>query len=392
MNKREVEQFLDPLKNRPDLNPRSEFKQELRKKLSEKQSGNQKRKFIHWFPNMAAAALLVIGVLIGTELFTSDNTNSQEQVTPVENHLDPAVSDTDIADITEEEARELIGTAFAHYSVVVNGGGPEIGELFKQDDMVYRFMGEDFLSKESVLTYLQEKYTEKTALKIIEEIPFVVKDEKLAQPHKFITGNLQWADGEIQQFSEEDKKTRLVKFKVPVENVDQYQSFNLILQYENGWKLDHKLPFSYGDNTEATSERDTAVKEFTLTDTEKAVYEKFAADFNEDHLRHLEPLSIAKLYVFADLENNQEAVYALYTDKEGYVQWSKEEHIKMSGNEEHSKEKTLSVFNGLQDGKFIKTEEDGGYIEFYKADGSMMGFQMVKDEDGIWNVGFMPIQ
>ncbi|WP_421384863.1 DL-endopeptidase inhibitor IseA family protein [Bacillus salacetis] len=388
MNKREVDQFLEPLKNRPDLNPRTEYKQELRNKLSGRQVENNKRKLAHWVPNLVAAALLIVGVVVGAELITSDN--STERVTPGED-LQPAVIDTDITDISEEEARELIGTAFAQYSIVVNGGGPEIGESFKQDGMEYRFMGEDFLTEETVLSYLKEKYTEDSATKIVEEIPFIVKDEKLAQPNKFITGNLQWADGEIQQLREDGKKTRLVKYKVPVENMDRYQSFNLILQYENGWKLDGKLPFSYGDNTETTAKADPPVKEFTLTDTEEAVYEKFASDFDEEHLRGLEPISIAKLYVFAELENNQDVVYALYTDKEGYVQWTKEEHLEMSGTEEHSKEKTLEVFNGLQDGNFIEKEENRGYIEFYNANG-MVGFQVVKDEDGIWNVSYMPIQ
>jgi hypothetical protein len=389
MNKREVDRFLEPLKNRPDLNPREEFKRELRNKLSEGQLRNNKRTFIHWVPNLVAAALLLVGVFIGTVLITSDH--SQEQLTSGEK-LEPPVPDTPITDLTEAEARELIGSAFAHYSVVVNGGGPEIGESFKHDGMDYRFMGDDFLTNESVLSYLQEKYTEKTAVKIFEEIPFIIEDKKLAQPNKFVSGNLQWADGEIQQFKEDGRKTRLVKFKVPVESVDQYQIFDLMLKYENGWKLNEKLPFSYGDNTEAdTGTSRGSFNEFRLTDTEQAIYEKFVLDFNEEHLRNLEPLSIAKLYVYAELENNQEALYALYTDKEGYVQWTKEEHLEMSGKENHSKEKTLQVFTGLQDGKFVETEENRGYIEFYNANG-MMGFQMVKDEDGIWNVGFTPIQ
>lgn len=390
MNKREVDEFLKPLKNRPDINPRAEFKQELRSELFEKKPVMNKRPFVHWIPNLVATAILVTGIYIGTDLIISNNIG--DEVTPAQ-HLDSSDSEM-IADITEGEAMELIGTAFAHYSVIVNGGGPEIGEVFQHDGMEYRFMGEDFSTKEEVLSYLQEKYTGRTAAMIYNEIPFLVLEEKLAQPNKYVSGNLLWADGEVQQLSKDEEKTRLVTYKVPVDNSDRYQTFELPLQYENGWKLDEQLPFTHGDNLEGSPQaKDGASeKEFSLTDEEQTAYEKFSLDFNEEHLRNLDPISIAKLYVYADSENNQEVAYALYTDREGYVQWTKEEHLEMTKTEEHSEEKILEAYNGLPDGEFLEDEDgESGYIKFYNANG-MMGFQMIKDEDGIWNVSYMPIQ
>ncbi|EDL65915.1 RNA polymerase sigma factor SigX [Bacillus sp. SG-1] len=390
MNKREVDEFLKPLKNRPDINPREEFKQELRNELFEKKTGMNKRPFVHWIPNLVAAALLVMGIYIGTDLIISDNT--QDEVTPAQ-HLDPSQS-VMIPDITEGEAREVVGTAFAHYSVIVNGGDPETGEVFQHDGMEYRFLGEDFSTEEEVMSYLQEKYTVRAAVMIYNEIPFIVLKEKLAQPNKYVSGNLLWADGEVLQLREEGEKTRLVTYKVPVEKSDQYQTFEVTLQYENGWKLDEQLPFTHGDNMEGTPQtKDGASeKEFTLTDEEQEIYEKFLLDFNEEHLRSLDPISIAKLYIYADAENNQEAVYELYTDKEGHVQWTKEEHIQMFETRERSAEEILDAYNGLPDGEFLEDEDgESGYIKFYNANG-MMGFQMIKDEDGIWNVSYMPIQ
>ncbi|WP_409253910.1 DL-endopeptidase inhibitor IseA family protein [Bacillus sp. SCS-153A] len=393
MNKREVDQLLEPLKNRPDLNPRAEFKQELRNKLLENRFETNKRKLLHWIPNLVAAALLFGGIYIGTDLLISDKT--QDGVSPAEN-MDPPISET-IPEITEEEARELIGTAFSHYSVVVNGGGPETGEVFQHDGKEYRYMGEDFLTEKAVQLYLQEKYTERAASKIYNEIPFKVVDEKLAQPNKYVTGNLLWGDGEVKMFTKDGKNTRLAEYIVPVENSDQSQLFELTLQYENGWKLDEQLPFSFGDNTEGSSQSKaaarTSVEEFTLTDIEQEAYDKFVLDFDEEHLRNLGPVSVAKLYVHAELENNPEAEYALYTDKEGYVRWTKEEHLEFENNsEEYSREEILEAFNGIQDGEFLEREDGkSGYIKFYTANG-MMGFRMMKDDDGIWNVSFMPIQ
>jgi hypothetical protein len=41
--------------------------------------------------------------------------------------------------------------------------------------------------------------------------------------------------------------------------------------------------------------------------------------------------------------------------------------------------------------EFIQTSDHEGYVKYMNESGEM-GFQMVKDEDGIWNVSFTPIQ
>jgi hypothetical protein len=392
MNKREVDQILQPLKERPDLSPGSEFKSELRNKLEEELAGTNRRRMNHWVPNLMAAALLLAGIYFGSELITSSGSNGNEH---------PAVSDTNeedsqiVMEITEEEARELIGTAFAHYSVIVNGGGPDSGSLFQFNGKEYRFMGEDFETEESVLTFLKEKYTKRIAAEIFEKQLFIEQDGKLAQPNKNISGNLLWADGEIQRIREDSDKIRVAHYKVPVETdgEEQFQIFELTLKFQDSWKVDEILPFSHGDNTEG--DIDTAAgdptPEFTLTPAEKALYEQFKQDLNEEHLRDWDPISVAKLYINAELENNQDVVYALYTDREGYVQWTKEQHMEETGLVTADKAAILQVYNGIQEGEFIQSDENSGWIKFHNPNG-MMGFQMVRDEDGIWNVGFMPIQ
>lgn len=397
MNKKEVDQFLQPLKDKPGLKPRAEFKYELQKKLADNNARNQQPKLNHWVPNLVAAALLLVGVFFGADWISS--LNGQEELSPGEN-LQPAVSETDdadesVSDLTEEEAEELIGTAFAHYSIVLNGGGPEMGAVISAGGE-YRLMGEDFLTKDKVISYLEEKYTKRTAEKIFNDHPFQEVLGKLTQPNKNYSGNLLWQDGEIQKVRKDGEKARLVSYKVPVETdgEEQLQVFELTMRYQEGWKLDEILPFSYGDNTEGESGVSVSKvpAEFTLTEEEKVIYEKFTADHNEEHLRGLSPVSVAKLYVFAEMENNQEVLYALYTDKEGYVQWTKEEHMEMIKSQFHDPDSTLRVYTGIQDGEFIESGENEGWIKFYNVNDSMMGFQMRKDEDGIWNVGFMPIQ
>jgi len=65
--------------------------------------------------------------------------------------------------------------------------------------------------------------------------------------------------------------------------------------------------------------------DFKLSAKEQEVYNKFQKDINEQHLKGLEPISIDKLYVQAQLDVRDDVVYALYTDRDGHVQWTKEE-------------------------------------------------------------------
>lgn len=55
--------------------------------------------------------------------------------------------------------------------------------------------------------------------------------------------------------------------------------------------------------------------DFKLSFKEQEVYNNFQKDLNEQYLKELEPISIAKLYVQASLDYNNDVVYALYTDK-----------------------------------------------------------------------------
>lgn len=131
---------------------------------------------------------------------------------------------------------------------------------------------------------------------------------------------------------------------------------------------------------------------FKLSAKEKEVYSNFQEDLNEQQLKELEPISIAKLYVQARLDNKHDVVYALYTDRNGYVQWTKEEDQKIPDSDRGTKEQILKTFNNIGTGKFIQTNDFRGYIEFLSSEDTKTGFQMIKDEDDIWNVSFQPIQ
>ncbi|WP_270180952.1 RNA polymerase subunit sigma [Alkalihalobacillus sp. CinArs1] len=134
-----------------------------------------------------------------------------------------------------------------------------------------------------------------------------------------------------------------------------------------------------------------AMEDVFLDAHEMTAYEHFAEDFNEGHLADLNPLSIAKLHLYASLQQNHDVHYALYTDREGHVAWSKAEDDKIPDRDRGTRESVLANIEGIQNGKFVQSDEITGYIEFHNERGTQ-GYQMVKDQDGNWRVAFMPIQ
>lgn len=141
----------------------------------------------------------------------------------------------------------------------------------------------------------------------------------------------------------------------------------------------------------ALDEPITELNLFELSAKEEVVYSNFQKDLDLIHLSELEPISIAKLYVKASFDKTYDVQYALYTDREGYVQWSKEEDEKIPEFDRGSEEQNIKQFKNIDKGTFVQTSDYEGYIE-YDSDEGTNGFQMIKNEDGVWQVSFLPIQ
>ncbi|RAZ81272.1 hypothetical protein [Planococcus halotolerans] len=154
------------------------------------------------------------------------------------------------------------------------------------------------------------------------------------------------------------------------------------------------------EETEVTpneEENDTAADGvFELTPEELAAYENFSADFDTAHLKDLDPISVAKLYVWAGYNQNYEVEYELLTDREESIMWSKEEHLDMSQDFKSTPQEVLALFNNIENGEFIQPNESEGYIRYYptedKGPEAKKGFGMLQNEDGAWQVRFMPLQ
>ena len=94
---------------------------------------------------------------------------------------------------------------------------------------------------------------------------------------------------------------------------------------------------------------------FELSNEEETVYTDFQKDLNLEHLQGLEPMSIAKLYVKTIFDQKYDVEYALYTDREEHVQWSKEDDEKIKHSQVHGK--YLFKINGM--GKMAQAIQKG---------------------------------
>jgi hypothetical protein len=393
MSGKSDDQFLQPLKNRPGLNGRKAYKDELKNKLFQEKM-KDKRSFRGWVPNVVTILLVLIGGYFAIEYLMSDDDRSlssrgvQEQpetVEPVpEDKAEPQ------AELNEESAVQLLGRAFAHYSVVVNSGGGEMDGTFAHNDEQYRYLEADFDTQEKVMGFLMETFTKEVAEQIMEMHSFVEIDGRLAQPDENFSGSYLWQDAAAVKIVD-PKGNTYVTFEVPVENGEKdTEIFDISLSYVDGWKINGLMPFSPPSSAEIPSDSKQPVSsDFSLTDEERAVYQVFSDDPTEAHLKNMDPVSIAKIYVQASLDNRQDLLYEMYTDRPEYIGWTKEEQASFPPD---TKENVLHTYKGIEEGEFIQKDDIHGYVRFDNGGEGKMGFQMVKDDDGYWSVGYMPIQ
>lgn len=188
------------------------------------------------------------------------------------------------------------------------------------------------------------------------------------------------ASGQVQQFNQALNSATFDKFPQIQEIYFQFDgSFSAWCYWqeitEEPWKRNNDSVSSF----------------FELTEQEEEAYLLFQQQLDTNHLLGLDPISIAKLYVQAGFEKKYDIQYALYTDREEFIQWTKEEHENIPERDRGTTEQHIKKFSNMDKGQFIKTHDYGGVIEYDSVDGPM-SFQMIQNEDGVWQVAFMPLQ
>lgn len=150
------------------------------------------------------------------------------------------------------------------------------------------------------------------------------------------------------------------------------------------------------DSTEVDSTEPETTSLLELNDEEMEIYNEFKENYDESVLQGVEPLSVCKMYFYASTDKDYETQYELYIKDEEYVQWSKEEHLSFS---ESDRMKEFDQFEKVEDLKVDITDSKHANVNWiygddFTVDGNpiRMGFNLVKNKEGVWKVHFMPMQ
>jgi len=128
------------------------------------------------------------------------------------------------------------------------------------------------------------------------------------------------------------------------------------------------------------------------TNSEIEVYKAFKENYDSSVLIGLEPVTIARLYMYTWLLGDRETQYHLLTTRPEFMQWSLEEHLSPDyQGAPTDPEYIIELAKKLNEGQFIETGPGQGYIQHGEGI-DMIGFNLIQGENGAWQVAFMPMQ
>ncbi len=134
-----------------------------------------------------------------------------------------------------------------------------------------------------------------------------------------------------------------------------------------------------------------------LTYDEMEAYENFKADYDNEELKILDPLSIMKIYLYSGVIGDYETQYELHTDKDPL--WTKEEHLEFSENDRISSANSIKKFQNVYGVDMVYSDGiEDCVISWYSENDNVNGqeplkhgFKLVVDVD-VWKVEYMPLQ
>ncbi|SFA70949.1 MULTISPECIES: hypothetical protein [unclassified Bacillus (in: firmicutes)] len=366
MNNQEMNGFLNPLKNRPDLEPDQEFTMNLKRRLmlNEKNISSEKvRGRKNWGVIFSLCTAIVLFAILSASFLTKQTTNPEQA-----SEHSPDV--------------EIPKESFPIFNELISET-PAYKQLYEKIVLITGMREESKV----VISYL-EAMKRKDLMELKKYVDESVVNEKSQSLFTF--------------YESMNEKTIILRGIVP--NMEENR-FEILISFEdtkeNPYLIQHSIFLNTEDEQKVKIEDgllksddkkvETVKNEFELTNAERENYEWFKKDYDESNLKDLSPISVAKLYVQAKLDGDRETEYELYTSRSDHILWTKEEHLSFPATDSGTKEQILADFSGIEEGKFIQTSDIEGYVSFTNANGEM-GCRMVKDENGVWKVGFMPTQ
>ncbi|SHI52872.1 hypothetical protein SAMN02745751_00492 [Dethiosulfatibacter aminovorans DSM 17477] len=186
----------------------------------------------------------------------------------------------------------------------------------------------------------------------------------------------------------EEKNEQIEKLNGKIEilndNVNSISAIRKILE-EN---------FGHDEGAEDEAEANfESISFLDMSEDELMIYESFKEEYNDEMLTAVEPFTIMKLYLYCSYIKDYETQYELYVNHEDYdMSWTKEEHMNIP--EEHR----ISDFGEFETAYNVEVKVEGAHAlvlwnsDYDGEEEFKYGFNLDKDENGIWKVNFIPMQ
>jgi hypothetical protein len=138
-----------------------------------------------------------------------------------------------------------------------------------------------------------------------------------------------------------------------------------------------------------------------MTTQEAEGYERYAASRNESLLVRLSPIEVFRYYVQAQLERDEETMYALLIQDEGHDVPDYETYKKDISQDSELAQRTWQMWERLRMGyrlgqEIEQVESDHALIRITPMFGGtgeeVLGFQLLRNKAGVWKVAWMPMQ
>lgn len=134
---------------------------------------------------------------------------------------------------------------------------------------------------------------------------------------------------------------------------------------------------------------------YTLTPEEQAAYEAFKIDHNLERLRHISPVSIVKMFLFSDIDQDYGTYEALMSTSDNKDILEVRRHYEKTKavrqqlfTPELNRLIIARYFNGIENATFDQRSDTEGWVVFTGENGLPSEVMMEKNAQGIWQPAF----
>ncbi|MEC1179016.1 S26 family signal peptidase [Metasolibacillus meyeri] len=130
------------------------------------------------------------------------------------------------------------------------------------------------------------------------------------------------------------------------------------------------------------------------TEQERSLYTAFKNSNDIEVFRNVDPITYARVQLYAQFLVDKRTAYRMYTTEPGHVQWTEEEHIRQNNSFSHleNERRYASYYAQLLLAGEFQIHNDEGIITFHLPSGDIGMWRMIQNKNGIWQSGFLPLQ